>query len=217
MMAINQNPMDTFRSKITDSTFSCVGAKACMNKMSYTYCIAGRLGTKKSAHIIYDSMGAYLTQKSTFDTPFTSFITFFEKEDIPAVDFEKRLWTQLSLLAKMDDTRSDPMYSTNPNDANFALSLRGDAFFVIGLTPSHPRMCRRFDYPTLVFNPMSQFHDLRKKGLFTRIQRTVRMREEKWHGGINPNLLFENQSDALQYSGLPVSHDWQCPIKLERG
>jgi FPC/CPF motif-containing protein YcgG len=66
----------------------------------------------------------------------------------------------------------------------------------------------------MVFNVHSQFENLRNEGLFERMQETIRARDLKLQGSLNPNLSdFGKQSEAKQYSGRAVEKEWKCPFK----
>lgn len=85
--------------------------------------------------------------------------------------------------------------------------------FVVGLHPASSRLSRRFQWPTLVFNPRSQFERLRETGRFERLRGAVREREIALQGTLNPNLAdFGEQSEARQYSGRATEQEWQCPF-----
>jgi FPC/CPF motif-containing protein YcgG len=104
-------------------------------------------------------------------------------------------------------------YSNDPEDAKFAFSFAGWAFFVVGLHPRSSRVARRFAQPALVFNAHRQFDELRTSGHFTRIQALVRERELALQGSLNPNLAeFGARSEARQYSGRAVEDSWKCPF-----
>lgn len=212
----NMSPLEAFKTKILASTFSCVGAKACINRKSHASCLCDTIGTKESARTLYNGLSAFIKKGRPFEKRFASFIAFFKKETLSAKEYELRLWQQLAYLNALDNSDWDTCYSADTRDPTFAFSLCGQAFFVIGLKPDHPRACRRFEYPVLVFNPMSQFDYLRRSNKFSKIQETVRAREKMWHGGINPNLRFETLSDALQYSGVAATEKWQCPVNFTR-
>jgi FPC/CPF motif-containing protein YcgG len=66
----------------------------------------------------------------------------------------------------------------------------------------------------MVFNVHAQFERLREERLFERMQETIRSRDLKLQGSLNPNLSdFGKQSEAKQYSGRPVEKEWKCPFQ----
>jgi FPC/CPF motif-containing protein YcgG len=91
----------------------------------------------------------------------------------------------------------------------------GEALFVIGLHPASSRVTRRFAHPTIVLNPHEQFDELRKKGRYESMKKTVRRRDKKLSGSINPMLDdYGSSSEALQYSGRRYDANWKCPLQL---
>lgn len=131
--------------------------------------------------------------------------------------FEAAMWRYLQVL-HTHDARSyswDERVSSNPQDANFSFSLRGKAFYIIGMHPASSRKARRAPYPTLVFNLHEQFEALRIKGTYHKVRDKIRLRDEAYSGSINPVLQdFGATSEARQYSGRNVpSKEWQCPFK----
>lgn len=129
-------------------------------------------------------------------------------------EFEGLLWVQLQALHDLDQTSWDPRESPDPDDSRFAFSFGGHAFFVVGLHAGSSRWSRRFAWPTLVFNLMSQFERLRATHRFSRFQRAIRAREMALQGSINPNL---EESDACQYAGRATDPAWRCPLQVRSG
>jgi hypothetical protein len=146
----------------------------------------------------------------------TTFVASFLRP-VPGdeAEFERLLWAQLQALHDGDSARTwDPAVSSDPDDAHFAFSIAGRAFFVVGLHAASTRWARRFAWPTLVFNPHDQFERLRQDGHFGRLQGLIRAREQALQGSLNGNLSeFGERSDARQYSGRPVEEDWRCPFR----
>lgn len=133
--------------------------------------------------------------------------------------FETYLWSVLSRLHAIDESPWDTNYSEDPSDPDFKFSFAGRAFYIVGLAPVSSRRGRRFECPTLVFNPVWQFELLREKERLDTLIEHTRARDARVQGGINPNLRFEGRlSDALQYSGKAVDENWSCPFRSgERG
>ena len=101
-----------------------------------------------------------------------------------------------------------------PGLADFSFSLRGKAFFVIGLHPNASRLSRRYRCPALVFNLHEQFETLRRQGRYDRMRDVIRKRDAALCGSINPALRnFGEKSEARQYSGRAVREDWRCPFR----
>ncbi len=122
---------------------------------------------------------------------------------------------QLQRLHECDDPETDwdPSVSDDSDDPMFSFSFAGHAYFIVGLHAHSSRISRSFRWPTLVFNPHSQFGQLRGEGRFKRIQQAIRARELAVQGSINPNLAdFGERSEARQYSGRAVEELWRCPF-----
>jgi FPC/CPF motif-containing protein YcgG len=97
--------------------------------------------------------------------------------------------------------------------ADYAFSIHGQAFFVVGLSPTSPRLSRRTAYAGFALNLHSQFEKMRIDGKMVAMQNIVRKRDILLHGGINPQLATHGQaSAALQYSAKEVISTDQCPF-----
>jgi FPC/CPF motif-containing protein YcgG len=134
-------------------------------------------------------------------------------------EFETRLWLQLRKLNQIDAVKFewDPTVESNPADPHFSFSFAGQALYVIGMHGNSSRRSRRFQWPTLVFNPHEQFDRLRADGKWNRMQEAIRAREIEVQGNINPMLSdFGEKSEARQYSGRAVDESWQPPFKAEK-
>jgi hypothetical protein len=131
--------------------------------------------------------------------------------------WENSLWAQLENLHNLDgDSVWDSSVSNNPEDVNFSFSFAGTGFFIVGLYPNSSRLARRFSRATMVFNPHAQFNRLRELNQYERLQKTIRARELKLQGSLNPNLSdFGTQSEARQYSGRAVEENWKCPFHAQ--
>ncbi len=111
----------------------------------------------------------------------------------------------------------DRRVSCDPASPGFSFSLRGNAFFVIGLHPNASRLSRRYFRPALVFNLHEQFEALRRKGGYERMRDVIRKRDAALCGSANPVLRnFRERSEARQYSGRAVPDDWRCPFRPRR-
>jgi len=107
--------------------------------------------------------------------------------------------------------------SPDPEDANFAVSFAGQAFFIVGLHPGATRPARRFAYPTIIFNLHAQFVELRKQGRYERMREQIIKRDIDLAGTVNPMLTAHGErSAARQYSGRAVSETWACPFRDPR-
>ena len=127
------------------------------------------------------------------------------------------LWQRAQSLSDKDfwlGQTADPRASDNPEDPNFALSFCGEAFFLVGLHPGASRPARRFERPTIIFNPHAQFEKLRETGHYESMRRAILKRDLALAGTENPMLArFGEISEARQYSGRAVDAHWRCPFR----
>lgn len=208
----------SFIKKILSENFSCIGAKASITKSSYEFYLLEKIASEKSTHNLYESLKSFTQKRQEINTHFASFIACFTNHnEITPSQFEHLLWKQLYMLHQHDEFEWDSRVSDDINNPYFSFSIAGDAYFVIGMCPNHPRKCREFPYPTLVFNSHHQFKYLKEINLFEKIKKIVRLRELQYSGSINPNLVdFGEQSEALQYSGLKALNGWKCPFRFDK-
>jgi FPC/CPF motif-containing protein YcgG len=131
------------------------------------------------------------------------------------IAFEKHLWALLQSLHQADrqDFDWDPVVSSDPHSAKFAMSVGGSAFFVVGLHPGSSRLARRAPMAAAAFNPHAQFRLLKAQGLYDRLRKVVRDRDIVLQGEANPMLADHGEaSEAAQYSGREVFAGWECPF-----
>jgi FPC/CPF motif-containing protein YcgG len=212
---------DSFRAHILDAEFPCVGGKAAINHGTYRFGLYAEMNTPgATAGLAYD-LWEYARERQTFGTDYATFVASFAA---PAVadesEWEKLMWSQLQSLHDLDRDHHawDPTVSSDPADPGFSFSVGGTAFFVVGLHPSSSRRSRRFAWPTLAFNAHAQFERLRERNQFERLRETVRARDYKLQGSLNPNLSdFGVSSEARQYSGRAVEESWRCPFSARPG
>jgi FPC/CPF motif-containing protein YcgG len=211
----------SFRAKVLDQGFPCVGGKSAINNNTYRFGLYPEMNTPgATAGLAYD-LWEYERERPTFETNYATFIASFAAPlSRDEWDWEKMLWAQLQSLHELDRAHHswDLTVSNDPEDPAFSFSFAGTAFFVIGLHAKSSRYARRFPWPTLVFNAHVQFEQLREQNLFERMRETVRARDLELQGALNPNLSNHGEhSEARQYSGRAVEEDWQCPFRPQTG
>ncbi|HSN10910.1 MAG TPA: guanitoxin biosynthesis heme-dependent pre-guanitoxin N-hydroxylase GntA, partial [Propionibacteriaceae bacterium] len=92
---------------------------------------------------------------------------------------------------------------------------RGVAFFVVGMHPRASRIARRTPWPVLVFNLHRQFEALRASERYERMRDTIRRRDVRLQGSVNPMVADHGSvSEARQYSGRAVRTGWEPPVEL---
>lgn len=202
-----------FRQFVLDPQFPCLGAKAAVHSGAETVRVFGELGSADAT----EQLGAYLAEFVQDPPEYATFVAIFESpRETTEMEFERLLWQQLRLLHSLDPHRADwaPNVSSDPADPHFSFSIGGQALYVIGMHANSSRAARRFAWPTMIFNPHEQFERLRSGGKWKHMQETIRERDQRFSGSINPMLSdFGEQSEARQYSGRAVEADWRAPFE----
>jgi uncharacterized protein len=211
---------ESFRTHVLNQEFSCVGGKAAINNNNYRFGFYDEMGTPATtAGLAYD-LWEYVRERPTFGMEYATFVASFAAPiNLDEREWEKLLWAQLQSLHDLDHSLHgwDATVSSDPEDPGFSFSFAETSFFVVGLHPMSSRYARRFAWPTLVFNAHELFEQLREQHQFERMRETVRARDFKLQGSLNPNLSnFGEQSEARQYSGRAVEEGWRCPFYVRR-
>jgi len=208
----------SYLSFISNPQFPCVAAKAAISRKQIKCFVAGNMACPASDRMIldfiYDFVEEYRLEKSLYH----SATIIFNGPAMPNEEyFDRLLWLRLQSLSDLDAEKYsyDNRVNDDPSSPDFSFSLKGEAFFVIGLHPASSRISRRFSHPTIVFNPHEQFEILRKEDHYEKMKQTVRKRDIRLSGSINPMLDdFGTSSEALQYSGKQYDSNWQCPLHI---
>ena len=205
---------EAFQKHITNTEFPCVGAKASINGNFYRYGFYDTVNSPGATSGLAHDLWHYAMDQQTFGTNYATFIACFRGPKVmDESEWEMLLWNQLQSLHEIDKSDWDETVSSEPQDSHFSFSFAGVGFFIVGLHQRASRLSRRFAWPTMVFNVHAQFERLRGEGLFDRMQSTIRARDLKLQGSLNPNLSdFGKQSEAKQYSGRAVEKEWKCPF-----
>lgn len=209
---INQHIVE----KISDITYSCVGAKAAINSKQYRLGIYSKMGDAATTKQLGADLKKYISETVAAESEYMTLIAVFTEDVASEEDFEKKLWLQLQELhdSEKHETRWDPAVSNIPTDNDFSFSYDGTAFFIVGLHPEASRKARRFNYTAMAFNLHRQFEQLREKGIYENMKNVIRDREVAYDGSINPMLQdFGDGQEAPQYSGRLTDKSWQCPFK----
>lgn len=210
--------IESYLNFISNPQFPCVAAKAAFARKQIKCFVAGNMACPASDKMIldflYDFIESYRVEKGLYH----SATVIFTGPDIHDEEyFDKVLWQRLQSLSDIDAERYnyDKRVSDDPSSPEFSYSLKEEGFFIIGLHPASSRPGRRFSYPTIVFNPHQQFEVLRKEDHYESMKRTVRRRDLKVAGSINPMLDdYGTSSETLQYSGRQYDSSWQCPLHI---
>ncbi|WP_413557506.1 guanitoxin biosynthesis heme-dependent pre-guanitoxin N-hydroxylase GntA [Bdellovibrio sp. HCB209] len=210
----------TFKNDISSLVFSknfpCIAALKTLSTEQYKIGFFGTLGSgEQSARLASELIEFMNEQKRTGSLELSYFAVFPNLVDMSEEVFEKRLWQELSHLAKVPgiDHTWDPNFSDNPDDKNFCFSLGGSAFFVVGMHQNSSRLSRRIRYPTLVFNVYEQFKELDKRNRYQPMIQANRKRDVQFQGNVNPMSEKWNDSwEAIQFSGKNNDDNWVCPF-----
>ena len=156
----------------------------------------------------------YLKHYDFESNQFESLIMCFTDNDFKTeFAYEKALWNLLQKLHDTDEAQWDSNVSDDPEDINFSFSIKGKAFYIIGMHPKSSRLARQSPYCTIVFNLHWQFEKLREMGTYQKVRNRIRIRDKELQGFINPSLSdFGEKSETKQYSGRNVENNWKCPF-----
>jgi len=205
-----------FKDFILKRKHPCVMAKTVFLMEKYHIRTYASITGEDSAVALLNDLERYIQQYDFDSNEFESFIAVFPNDTFDTeIHFENALWKLLQRLHDMDDKDWDPEVSDNPEDSNF--SLKGRAFYIVGLHPNSSRIARQSPQPTIVFNLHWQFETLREMGTYKRVKKRIRKRDKKLQGNINPVLKdFGNDTETKQYSGRQVEGDWKCPFHSKK-
>ncbi|WP_027376921.1 guanitoxin biosynthesis heme-dependent pre-guanitoxin N-hydroxylase GntA [Kaistella palustris] len=205
---------NAYKDFILNQTHPCIMAKALFKTEKYTLKAYKDINREKSLQRLMTDLGEYVAQYDFETKGFQSFIAAFPNNHYEdELSFEEDLWQALQTLHEIDDCEWDPNVSRDPENPNFSFSLKGRAFYVVGLHPKSSRIARQAPFPTLVFNLHSQFEKLREMGTYEKVRDTIRANDKDLQGEINPVLRdFGTDSETKQYSGREVENSWKCPF-----
>jgi hypothetical protein len=209
---------DMFRTLILDIHYPCVAARSAIHRGNYRIGFYPRLAGEDTTPALASDLSDFVSEFPIHKNRFATFVAAFDEPAATSEEeFEQLLWRQLQQLHDLDVRHHawDPSVSADPQDPKFSFSFAARSFFVVGLHPSASRTARKFTWPTLVFNAHAQFEALRDSGVMPRMQTTIRNRDIRLQGSINPMLSeYGASSEALQYSGRHVEEGWSCPLKV---
>ncbi|GGV02378.1 hypothetical protein GCM10010211_82140 [Streptomyces albospinus] len=201
---------------IQGDRFACLAGRSAWRRGGITHRHYDLLGGVESARLMAFDLAEFVNGADWSARSFTSFIATFERpRGVDELRFEELLWQHLQLLHEVDaDTHPwADGYASDPQAKEFAYSVAGHPFFVIGLHETHRRWGRRPPFPMLAFNSHKQFDQIKGAGMWDRLAEKIRKQDIKLQGDINPNLTeYEELSEARRYSGRPKPAEWQCPF-----
>ncbi len=217
-METTQTIIDDWTAHLENKEFPCVAAKAAMVKSQLNVMVAGHMACPKDDKAILDFIYNFVDNYREANSLFHSAVIIFEQPEIYSEQmYSQFFWDRLQALSNMDARMYDydERVDQDPQSENFSFSLKGEAFFVIGLHPAASRESRRFKYPAIVFNPHNQFEMLRDANQYTKMKNIVRKRDIALSGSINPMLEdFGTSSEVYQYTGQKLDNSWKCPLNI---
>jgi hypothetical protein len=204
---------------LDEKSFPCIGAKAALSRNNIKSKVLMHMACPahdgEALQFIYDFVDAYRTAKNSYHS---ATVIYKEPINIDEDNFDHLLWQRLRALSALDklNFKHDDRVDADPASANYSFSLKGEAFYIIGLHPTSSRKARQFKYPALIFNPHAEFEKLRASNKFSKMKEVVRNRDIVYSGSINPMLDdFGKTSEVYQYSGKQYTTDWICPLSKE--
>jgi FPC/CPF motif-containing protein YcgG len=205
-----------FREFVLNPSFPCVAAKSAVHGGDCQLRFYDELASPPATAALSGDLLEFVEKHGEASSAYSTFAAIFRGPlHLDEREFERLLWTQLRRLNREDSEHFawDASVSSDPDDPHFAFSFGERAFFIVGLHAASSRQARRFAWPTLIFNFHEQFSRLRAEGKWARMQQTIRARDERLQGSINPMISdFGDSSEARQYSGRAVDADWHAPF-----
>jgi uncharacterized protein len=212
---------EAYRSFLSSRDYPCVGARAAVAAGHISCLEAADMNSDADDHRILEYLYDFIDQYRSGDGKYYSAaIVFRQPAVLTEIVYEELLWKRLQGLHDLDARyySYDPRVQFDPSSPDFSFSLKKEAMFIIGLHPESSRKARRFAYPALAFNPHGQFEVLKESGKYESFKHTVRERDMRYSGSINPMLRdFGTASEASQYSGKFYTEDWVCPLNIHNG
>ncbi|MBP0903169.1 guanitoxin biosynthesis heme-dependent pre-guanitoxin N-hydroxylase GntA [Mariniflexile gromovii] len=203
-----------YKNFILNKKHPCIMANSVFAMNNYQLKIYDDIHSDYVINPILLNIESYLNNYDYDSKEFESLIICFKDNKFETeLEFEKALWDFLQKIHNQDDKPWDENVSSDPNDPNFSFSIKGKAFYIIGMHPNSSRLARKAPYCTIVFNLHWQFEKLREMGIYQRVKKRIRQRDKKLQGFINPVLAdFGSDTETKQYSGREVKQEWKCPF-----
>ncbi|QKS00485.1 YqcI/YcgG family protein [Sphingomonas sp. CL5.1] len=203
---------------VAAAPFPCVGAKSALARGRLTVLACDRIDSAWDDLRIHEGLLRFVQGYRADPVLFQSYAVVFNgPEKLTEREFEAALWARVQSLSDKDVWRGqeyDDRVSADPANPHFSLSFGGEAFFIVGLHPNASRPARRFEHPALVFNLHDQFERLRDADKYEGLREKILVRDEQLAGSSNPMLARHGEtSEARQYSGRMVDHDWKAPFE----
>jgi FPC/CPF motif-containing protein YcgG len=213
--------IETYRSFLKDRDFPCLAVKSVLARQQLACMVADHMACPKDDVEITEFLYRFVDRFRMSGNSYHSAAVIFREPRMPDEElFDRLFWDRLQAFADIDamNYAYDYRVAADPSSPDFSYSLKGEAFYIVGMHPSSSRKSRRFAYPAMVFNPHHQFEQLRENNQYRKMQQVVRKRDINYSGSVNPMLAdFGSSSEALQYSGRQYPETWECPLILNHG
>ncbi len=213
---LNSEIETQMKSLILQKNYPCVAALKSYHSDEYQVGIYEGFGKTTHWRELRNDLLYFLKEQQKTKSTYLTFWAIFPNSKISdEVGFESQLWQHLSLLTSEEQRTQDwgPGQVTDPNDPSFCFSIASQPFFVVGLHPHSSRRARRFPYPAVLFNVMTQFETLEEQGLYDAMVASNRSRDLKFQGSVNPMALrFGDEWESIQFSGRENTSEWKCPF-----
>lgn len=210
---------ESFRGMVMSDPYPCVVGRGVLRRADYRFGAYPPLGTVQSARAVAADLWQFIQDFPIRQEHFASFVASYDGPICSSEqEFEDVLWQQLQLLHDLDREHHDwnDMVGSDPNTKGFSFSFAGRPFFIIGMHPASSRWARQPARPTMVFNAHEQFNLLRESGMMPKITDSIRTKDRKMQGTINPALVFfdGDNPETVMYSGRVPDDDWKCPVHI---
>lgn len=206
---------------VADRNFPCIAAKAALAEEQIRTLVVDHLACPNDDHEILRFLNQFVDEFRASEKLYHSAVVIFRQPEDPDEDtFDKMMWQRLQSISDLDALNClwDARVSSDVDSPDFSYSIKSEAMYVVGLHANSSRMARRFRYPTLVFNPHQQFVKLRDLNKYGAMKESVRKRDIKLSGTVNPMLTdFGASTEVLQYSGKKYEEFWKCPFASKHG
>ncbi|MDB5201433.1 MAG: hypothetical protein JWQ27_842 [Ferruginibacter sp.] len=216
--AEKEDIINEYKAFIGAAAFPCIAAKAALSRQQVNCFVTGSMYCPHFDKAILDFLYQFTDQlRASEDMYHSAAIIFTDLFPEDEAAFDQLLWQRLQSLSDLDAKNYgyDKRVSADPTAADFSFSLKGEAYYIIGLHPNSSRRARSFKYPVLVFNSHAQFEALRETTKYDQMKKVVRKRDTLYSGSVNPMLEdFGTGSEVFQYSGREYPAGWECPLKI---
>lgn len=206
------------RALLTQKDYPCVAAQQSLRRDECHIELFRGFGSGESWRALRAGLLRFLAEQKRTGSTYLSYWAIFEEcPEMTEDNFEGALWHELSCLTSVEEKNADWQQgkSLDPSQEEFRFSLGGTELFVVGLHPGASRKARRFYAPALVFNAFTQFERLQLLGQYDGMVRTIRTREKKFEGSVNPMVEQYGETwETIQASGKYNSSQWKCPFRF---